>query len=251
MTAPRLLVLELDSADPLGTLDGWLTDAGAELDVVRAFEQPVPPTLDGYQGLICLGGNMGALDDLEFPWLADVRKLLSQSVAKRVPALAICLGSQLLAVATGGQARRGPKGPEVGVMLVAKRDVSSRDPLFAELPWTPDVFQFHEDEVHVLPPSAEHLAASPKYDNQAFRVGESAYGLQFHIETTPDVVLNWALNSPDAAATARPGTFDAERLAEAHADIAEVWQPFAERFVRLTRGELEPAGHVGFELPLV
>jgi GMP synthase-like glutamine amidotransferase len=246
-----LLVLQPSVSDPLGTLEEWLTGAGAELDVVRAWEQPVPESLDGYQGLVCLGGPMGALDDLEFPWLAAVRKLLSQSVAKKVPALAICLGAQLLAAATGGQVRRGPKGPEVGVMLVAKRDVSSRDPLFADLPWTPDVIQFHEDEIHVLPPSAEHLAASPKYDNQAFRVGESAYGLQFHIETTPEVVLDWALHSPDSAALARPGTFDAERLAEAHADVAEVWKPFTERFVRLTSGELEPGGHVGIELRLV
>lgn len=251
MTAPRLLVLQPAASDPLGTLEEWLTGAGAEVDVVRVWEQPVPESLDGYQGLVCLGGPMGALDDLEFPWLAAVRKLLSQSVAKKVPALAICLGAQLLAAATGGQVRRGPKGPEVGVLLVAKRDVSSRDPLFADLPWTPDVLQFHEDEVHVLPPSAEHLAASPKYDNQAFRVGESAYGLQFHIETTPEIVLEWALHSPDSAALARPGTFEAERLAEAHADIAEVWQPFAVRFVHLTSGELSPGGHVGIELPLV
>ncbi|HEX6344249.1 type 1 glutamine amidotransferase [Umezawaea sp.] len=251
MTAPRLLVLQPDASDPLGTLEEWLTGAGAELDVVRLYEQPAPESLDGYQGLVCLGGPMGALDDARYPWLADARKLLSQSVARKVPALAICLGAQLLAAATGGQVRRGPKGPEVGVMLVAKRDVSSRDPLFADLPWTPDVIQFHEDEVHVLPPSAEHLAASPKYDNQAFRVGQSAYGLQFHIETTPEIVLEWALHAPDSAALARPGTFDAERLAEAHADVAEVWQPFTERFVRLTSGELEPGGHTGIELPLV
>ncbi len=244
-------MLQPDVSDPLGTLEEWLTAAGAELDVVRPYEQPVPESLDGYQGLICLGGPMGALDDVQYPWLADVRKLLSQSVAKKVPALAICLGAQLLAAATGGQVRRGPKGPEVGVMLVAKRDVSSRDPLFADLPWTPDVLQFHEDEIHVLPPSAEHLAASPKYDNQAFRVGESAYGLQFHIETTPEIVVEWALHAPDSAALARPGTFDAERLAEAHADIAEVWRPFTERFVRLTSGEIYPGGHGGIELPLV
>jgi GMP synthase-like glutamine amidotransferase len=251
VTAPRLLVLQPDLSDPLAKLEEWLTGAGAELDVVRPFERPVPETLEGYDGVVCLGGHMGALDDLEFPWLADLRKLLSQAVSKRVPVLAICLGAQLLAAATGGQVRRGPKGPEVGVLLVAKRDVSSRDPLFADLPWTPDVLQFHHDEVHVLPPSAEHLAASPKYEYQAFRVGESAYGLQFHIETTPDVVLDWALASPDTAALARPGQFDPERLAEAHVDIAEVWQPFTERFVQLTSGDLVPGGHAGIDLPLV
>jgi hypothetical protein len=123
-------------------------------------------------------------------------------------------------------------------MLVAKRDVAGADPLFAELPWTPDVLQFHQDEIALLPPTAELLASSPKYANQAFRVGENAYGLQFHIETTPEVVLSWAAGAPDTAACARPGQLDADQLARGHDDIAEVWQPFAERFVRLAAGEL-------------
>lgn len=246
-----MLVLQPSSLDPVARLGDWLTEAGAELDVVRTYEEPVPRSLDGYQGLVVLGGAMSALDDLEFPWLADVRKLLSQAVAKRVPTLAICLGAQLLAVATGGQVRRGPKGPEVGVLLVAKRDASGRDPLFADLPWTPDVLQFHQDEVHLLPPSAELLAASPKYDNQAFRVGQSAYGLQFHIETTPEMVLDWALSAPDTAARARPGELDHERLIEGHGDMADVWRPFTNRFVRLVEGELVPMGHTGIDLPLV
>jgi GMP synthase-like glutamine amidotransferase len=251
VTTPRLLVLQPSKSDPPARLGEWLTAAGARLDLVDCVDQEVPRTLEDYQGVVCLGGEMGALDDAAHPFLADVRKLLSHAVSKRVPVLAICLGAQLLAVATGGQVRRGTKGPEVGVLLVAKRDIASRDPLFADLPWTPDVLQFHSDEVHVLPPRAEHLAASPMYPNQAFRVGESAYGVQFHIETTPDIVLDWALCEPEAAACARPGQFDRERLEEGHRDIEETWQPFVERFVRLAGGELPPAGHLGLELPLV
>ncbi|CAL9626876.1 hypothetical protein SUDANB95_05952 [Actinosynnema sp. ALI-1.44] len=231
----RLLVLQPDDSDPIARLGDWLTAAGAVLDVVKPYEQPVPETLNGYAGVVCLGGAMGALDDAEHPWLADVRKLLSHAVAKRVPTLAICLGAQLLAVATGGQVRRNPQGFEVGVLLVAKRDAAGADPLFADLPWTPDVLQFHQDEIGLLPPTAELLASSPKCANQAFRVGENAYGIQFHIETTPEVVLRWAAGAPDAAASAR---LDPERLDQGHEDIAEVWQPFAERFVRLAAGEL-------------
>ncbi|NUT94271.1 MAG: type 1 glutamine amidotransferase, partial [Saccharothrix sp.] len=132
-------MLQPDDSDPIARLGDWLTGAGAVLDVLKPFERPVPETLDGYDGVVCLGGAMGALDDVEHPWLADVRRLLSHAVSKRVPTLALCLGAQLLAVATGGQVRRGPQGPEVGVLLVAKRDVAGADPLFADLPWTPDV----------------------------------------------------------------------------------------------------------------
>ncbi|MBW4720563.1 type 1 glutamine amidotransferase [Saccharothrix obliqua] len=231
----RLLVLQPDDNDPVGRLGDWLTGAGAVLDVVRPFAEPLPPTLDGYAGVVVMGGAMGALDDVDHPWLADVRKLLSHAVAKRVPTLAVCLGAQLLAAATGGQVRRGAQGPEVGVLLVAKRDVAGRDPLFADLPWTPDVLQFHRDEVALLPPTAELLASSPKYPNQAFRVGENAYGVQFHIETTPEMVRRWARDAPDLAAT-RPGLLDADRLDAAHEDLREVWQPFAERFARLAAG---------------
>jgi GMP synthase-like glutamine amidotransferase len=251
VNAPRLLVLQPSQSDPLAKLGEWLDAEGLELDLVSLKDEPAPANLDGYRGVICLGGEMGALDDLQHPWLADARRLLSNAVAQRVPTLAICLGAQLLAAATGGQVRKGPQGPEVGVLLVAKRDASGRDPLFADLPFTPDVLQFHNDEVHLLPPGAEHLAASPKYPNQAFRVGESAYGLQFHIETTPEIVLSWAAKDPDSAACARARHFDQDFLEEAHRDFEEVWRPFVARFAQLVRGELSPAGRLGTQLPLV
>ncbi|MFD7657313.1 type 1 glutamine amidotransferase [Actinosynnema sp. NPDC059797] len=243
----RLLVLQPDRDDPPARLGEWLTAAGAVLDVVEPYAEPLPATLDGYDGVVCLGGAMGALDDAEHPWLADVRRLLSEAVSRRLPLLAVCLGAQLLAAATGGQVRRAAQGPEVGVMLVAKRDAAGEDPLFADLPWTPDVLQFHSDEVSLLPPTAVLLASSPKCANQAFRVGERAYGVQFHIETTPEVVLKWAEGHPAAAAGARSGWLDPVRLDAAHEDIREVWQPFCARFARLAAGELT----IQRRLPLV
>ncbi|MEU4803054.1 type 1 glutamine amidotransferase [Actinosynnema sp. NPDC023587] len=243
----RLLVLQLDDNDPPARLGDWLTGAGAVLDVVKAHERPVPDGFADHRGLVVLGGAMGALDDVDHPWLADVRKLLSHAVSKRVPTLAVCLGAQLLAAATGGQVRRGPHGPEVGLGLVAKRDVAARDPLFADLPWTPDVLQFHQDDIALLPPTAVLLASSPKYPNQAFRVGDLAYGVQFHIETTPEMVSRWALGAPEMVADVPPARLDAERLERGHEDIREVWQPFAERFVRLVAGEVP----VTRNLPLV
>ena len=250
MTSPRLLVIQPSDTAPVGRLEEWLTGAGAEIHVVAPSREPLPP-LDEYQGLVCLGGEMGALDDREHPWLADVRLLLSKAVATKTPTLAVCLGAQLLAVATGGQVRRGDRGPEVGVLLVAKRDTAARDPLFAELPLTPDVLQFHHDEISLLPPGAELLASSPRYANQAFRVGSVAYGVQFHIETTPEIVLKWAELAPDEAALARPGQLEPDALVEAHITLAEVWQPFVRRFVQLSAGEIEPVAASSRSLPLV
>ncbi len=235
-----LLVLQLSPIDPPERLGDWLRGAGAQLDVRTSRD--LPATLDGVDGLVCLGGEMGAHDDAEHPWLADVRRLLADAVTRGLPTLGVCLGAQLLAVATGGDARPGTDGPETGTLLVAKRDVAAGDPLFGPVPMTPDVIQFHHDEISALPPGATLLASSPRYANQAFRVGPCAYGLQFHIETSPATVLEWAERDPEAAATVRPGQLDPAHLEWFHAELAEVWQPFAERFVALAAGRLAAAG---------
>lgn len=246
MTSPRLLVIQPDEQDPIGPLGDWLTDAGAELDIRKP--DAIPANTGGHQGLVVLGGHMGANDDLDHPWLADVRRLLAEATTKALPTLAICLGAQLLAVATGGRVITGPEGPEVGPLLVAKRDVGWNDPLFADLPFMPDVMQFHTDVIAQLPPNTSLLAASTLYPHQAFRVGRAVYGLQFHIETTTELVESWAANSPATAEFARPGELAHDRLVQAHADLEETWRPFAAQFVKLVTGELAPAGT---PLPLI
>jgi GMP synthase-like glutamine amidotransferase len=246
----RLLVIQPDDSDPLASLGDWLTEAGAELDVVRPFAQPLPE-LAGYQGVVCLGGEMGAMDDHKYPWLKDVRQLLASAVGGRVPTLGVCLGGQLLAAATGGRVVVGDEGPEIGPALVAKRDVAWIDPLFGEVPMVLDVMHFHVDAIDRLPPGAELMASSTKYPNQAFRINGCGYGLQFHIETTTEMVLEWARQVPDAAALARPGDLDRDRLDAVHLDIAEAWQPFATRFVKLAAGELAMADQARRTLPLV
>ena len=247
----RLLVIQPDPEDPPGPLGDWLTAAGASLDLVAPPADPVPADLTGYAGLVCLGGEMGANDVLDHPWLVDVRRLLAQAVTKQLPTLAICLGGQLLAVAAGGSVVVGDDGPEVGPHLVAKRDVGWTDPLFAELPFMPDVLHFHTDMIDRLPPNAALLAAGIRYPNQAFRVGRCAYGLQFHIETTTELVLAWARDSPQEAEFARPGELTEERLDRLHADIEETWRPVAGLFVQLAAGELAPAGPARTQLPLL
>ncbi|MDI5981836.1 type 1 glutamine amidotransferase [Amycolatopsis magusensis] len=251
MEPTRLLVIQPDESDPAGPLGDWLTGAGAELDIRLPPRDSLPDNLDGYQGLVVLGGGMDAEDDRNHPWLAEVRRLLAAATGTRLPTLAICLGAQLLTVATGGTVGRAERGPEVGARLVSKKDVAWIDPLFADLPLMQDVMQFHQDDIRRLPPGAELLASAPWHENQAFRLNQCIYGVQFHIETTPEVVLDWARAEPDLAALAREGAFDTEALTRVHADIAETWRPFAERFVRLAQGRLTPAAAPTRTLPLV
>jgi GMP synthase-like glutamine amidotransferase len=250
VTGPRLLIIQPAEDDAPARLGEWLAGAGADLDIVRPGNEPLPSGLDGYRGVVCLGGDMGATDDGAHPWLVDVRGLLRTAADSTVPVLAVCLGAQLLAVACGGRAAPGEAGAEVGPALVAKRDTAMTDPLFSELPLAPDVLQFHRDTIERMPANTVVLATSSRYP-QAFRIGRTAYGIQFHIETTTDMVLGWTRTAADIAAVARPGDLTRERLDELHADMAEVWQPFAERFVRLASGELTPAALTRATLPLL
>jgi len=216
-----------------------LGDAGLLLDVRRPYDgSALPAELDGHAAVVVLGGSMGAYDDEAAPWLPVTRQLLAAAVGAGVPTLAVCLGAQLLAVATGGRVERGGDGPEVGPGLVAKRDAAGADRLFGPVPFTPDVLHWHWDAVTVLPPGAVLLASSTRYAHQAFRVGDAAWGVQFHPETTPEMVRRWA--AEDAAALSAEGVdvtalLDRTDLDALHTDIAEVWQPFAARFVDVVR----------------
>ena len=223
----QILVIEHDSFAPIGRLGDWLTDAGAELTFCRPYDgDPVPESLAGYDALISMGGRMGARDDEDASWLPATRRLLAAAVSDSTPTLGVCLGGQLLAAATGGTVRVAPDGPEIGAHLAAKRDAAMSDPLFADLPMTPDVMQFHYDVVSTLPQGAVLLLTSGGYPHQAWRQGSAAWGLQFHPEASADVVRMWA-EAENLPLTGRLGPI----LDNADEVIQEVWPAFAQRFV--------------------
>jgi GMP synthase (glutamine-hydrolysing) len=228
----RVLVVQNSADDPVGRLGEWLQGAGLAVDVVQGSD--LPPNLDDVPGLLVLGGDMGAYDDDIAPWLPHLRALLREAVEREVPTLAICLGAQLLAAASGGRVQPDPDGPEIGAQLVAKRTAASRDPLFAAVPITPDVHQWHYDAITVLPRGAILLASSPRGEHQAFRLGRLAWAVQFHIETTPDTILEWA-----RADAGRLADYDLDaivaRVRSVDADFAEVWSAFAAAFADIVR----------------
>jgi GMP synthase (glutamine-hydrolysing) len=238
----RLLVVVVHETDPVARLGTWLVDAGMQLDERHLGSgDELPAGLDGHDGLVVLGGPQSALDTPEqSPELVGVRELLRQALAADFPTLAVCLGAQLLAQVGGGTVRPGIEGPEVGALLVARRDAAEKDPVFGPLPLSPDVLQFHHDEIAELPAGATLLASSPMYAHQAYRVGRHVYGLQFHIETTPEIVREWA-GRDHVGVAASP--HDLETLClltdAAHPDLEEVWAPFAGRFADLVRAQAQ------------
>jgi GMP synthase-like glutamine amidotransferase len=235
----RALVVTHTVAESPGVLAEWFPAAGIDLDVLEPWKgDPLPERVTEHDALVVMGGPQQAYDDTSAPWLRQTKELLRSAVADGLPVLGVCLGGQLLAEAMGGRVSPGADGPELGARFVSKRDAAVDDPVFSDMPLSPVVVQWHWDAIVELPPGAVLLAASPRYVNQAFRVGTKAYGLQFHIETPPDMVRGWAAADADGvrAAGLDPDAV-AERAVGVLPEIGEVWRPFIERFAALVRGE--------------
>jgi GMP synthase-like glutamine amidotransferase len=161
---------------------------GARCDVIRTHRREPLPSLDGYEGLIVLGGAMNAEDDRNHHYLPGVVALLQEARRRDLPTLGVCLGGQLLARSLGARVWRKPK-MEIGYFPVQITDPGRHDPLFRGLEAEFLAFQWHEDAFD-LPAGATSLVDSRRDTLQAYRLGNS-FGLQFHPEVDPDVVASW------------------------------------------------------------
>lgn len=217
-------VVQHTVTEGLGALAEWLPAIGVDVHPTHPYlGNRVPPSVEG-DALIVLGGPMGAYDDDAAPWLPSVRELLASAVDDGVPTIGICLGAQLLAVVAGGKVERGAAGPEIGLGEVT---VPTGDELLS--PGVMPVVQWHHDTITDLPDTVEVLASSELYPVQAFRVGEVAWGLQFHLEATTDMVRGWAAEDGlDALVT--------ESVALAAGQLAEVGEQIARRFAAIITG---------------
>ena len=193
----RALVIQHEDDAPGGHVSAWLAEQGAEEDVYLITADGARALDPGdYDLVVSLGSERSAYDDA-LPWVPREVALLRDAVDADVPVLGICFGSQILARALGGEARRAQQS-EIGWVQVRTDEPA----LVPEGPW----FQWHHD-TFTPPPGASLLADSPRAP-QAYTLGRSL-GIQFHPEVTVPIVEEWVSLGGDQLS--RHGV-DADRL---------------------------------------
>jgi GMP synthase-like glutamine amidotransferase len=187
----QVLVLQHVAVEHPGIFREFLAADGGDLVAVELDEGERIPNLDAFDALWVMGGPMDVWEEAEHPWLIEEKAVIRDAVLnRRLPYLGFCLGHQLLADALGGRVRLAAES-EVGIMRVEWNAAGRADPLLAALPGSVEVLQWHGAEVATPPPGATILAHSPRCQNQAMRVGTSAFSMQFHVEITATTVADW------------------------------------------------------------
>jgi GMP synthase (glutamine-hydrolysing) len=185
--------------DMLAVIHGERVRAGVFGEVVEerghhldewslAWETPPPQALDAYGAVLVFGGAMHADQGDRHPWLREENLFLQRLLVQHTPVLGVCLGAQLLAKAAVAPVYRAEQ-PEVGWFEVELTSESADDPVFSRLPERFEAFQWHY-YTYDLPGGAVELARSSRC-TQAFRLGDSAWGIQFHAEVTLEQVESW------------------------------------------------------------
>jgi GMP synthase-like glutamine amidotransferase len=224
MAAPRsILVLRHEPFEHLGHIADIFT--GHKIPFrYRDLQEPVDPQagsqLQGHDGLVIMGGPQSANDPL--PGLAAEIEIIASAVEQQIPVLGICLGAQLIAKTLGARVYRNAE-KEIGWAPVFFTEAAQSDPLFSGLPSPTTFFHWH-GETFDLPADTDWLAYSDLCRHQAFRYGKNVYGVQFHPEITPGMIVDWSdqpANCGDVDGLAAPieaHSFDSAPLARRMVD---------------------------------
>lgn len=186
----KILVFQHIKREHPSLIAEYATERGMTLDVIPLFETTQIPEVSAYDGLIILGGPMGVYEEYQGK---NEELVAITSHIGTVPMLGICLGAQLLAHALGASVypwqKDGKQCKEIGYYDIALTSGGGAVGLFSGFPSKFTALQWHGDTFD-LPEGATLLATDSECPHQAFS-WKNAYGVQFHVEATPDIVSDW------------------------------------------------------------
>jgi len=190
LSTSMILVIKNISIEGPETFADFFTAQGFELVIVDlSAGENLPKDFAGIDAVLVLGGPMNVYEEEKYPFLKSETEFIQRVVTAKIPLLGICLGAQLLAKACGAKVAKNPVR-ELGFSEIRLTPEGKKDFLFKDVPERLTVFQWHED-TFFIPRNGHWLAKSPACQYQAFRVGENAYGLQFHIEISDQSIREW------------------------------------------------------------
>jgi GMP synthase (glutamine-hydrolysing) len=194
----RLYIVKVGTTFPaiakkLGDFDAWtamaLGDVAVETCILDAEHGAALPAAGECAGIVITGSHAMVTDDL--PWSVKIEEWIPSLLEAHTPLFGICYGHQLLARASGGQVGFHKCGKEIGTVAVELLADCADDALFKSLPQGFFVHVAHSQTVLRLPPGATRLAANAYEPTQAFRLGYSAWGVQFHPEYNADIMRSY------------------------------------------------------------
>ena len=166
--------------EDLGSIEAWLQVTGYEITNTQLYDFGGFPRVEDIDLLVVMGGPMSVNDEQDYPWLAEEKKFIKNTINTGKPTLGICLGAQLIANSMGGEVFPNSV-KEIGWFPI--QAVKSESDAIFQFPEEIEVFHWH-GETFSLPPGAVQIAESKACKNQAFQIGAKVIGLQFHLETS-------------------------------------------------------------------
>ena len=186
----KILIVKHVSNEGPGLIQTFFDGQGWPVEIIDLSDGDVlPRNLDGIAAVVMLGGPMNVYEEREYPFLTSEDGFITKLLVEDIPFLGICLGAQLLVKACQGSVFKSDI-EEIGWGTVDINQEGRQDPLFYGLQSPLTVFQWHGDTFDI-PQGGTLLVQGKKCRNQAFKIGNCAYGLQFHIEVTHDMVNEW------------------------------------------------------------
>jgi len=233
----NILVIQHCPLTPVGLVGATAESMGAQLTIVLPHHgDPFPADPDRFDGLVLCGGPMHAGNDAEFPAFPPMLRLIRRFHGSGRPVLGLCLGAQLIARAFGRDVEKW-RELELGYLPLRLTSAARTDRLLRGIGGRVRLMQFHEDSFDL--PEGAVLLMTGDCPNQAFRVGDTSYGVQFHMEVTFDDAHAW-LRDCRPWIEAHYGADADRRIAEVsreihrhHADGADFTRTVTQRWIDL------------------